>query len=338
MLLFRLFFKKLKLSIFLVVLSVFMGVIGFQLIENFNFIEAFYMSIITFSTVGFTEVRPLSPEGRLFTAGIIILNLGIFTYSLSTITDFLMDGEAKRIYLNYKNNMKIKQLKNHIIICGYGRNGKQAAQQLRLENQQVVVIESREIPQGTLFEKDGIFFIGEDATNEEALLKANIQNAKILITTLPKDADNIFVVLTAKELNPHIQIISRATTEAAEKKLKRAGCDHIVLPEKIGGSTMATLVTRPDAVEFFQLLASPTAPGIYFEEFTLQEIHHTSNYPTIRELNVRNKTGCSIIGIKLASGEYIINPSPDFQLSSNMVLILLGSPNQIAEFRKTYLI
>lgn len=326
--------RKISIGLFLITFTLSVGIIGFILIEGYTFLEAFYMTIITISTVGFEEIRPLSDGGRIFTSFLIITNIGIFAYAITTISSFIIEGEFRNFFKLSDVEEKLKKFKNHIVVCGYGRNGKEVCHELEKNKQSYLVIEKNKVVIERYLQSEDILFIEGDATDDDILLKANIQSAKALITTLPKDADNVFVALTAKEVNPKIQIISRASEESSEVKLLRAGVNNVILPEKIGGAHMASLVSHPDVVEFIQLITGQEGTGIAFEELDFGKLSDNFKDKTIKDLDIRNRTGANVIGLKDDNGKYIINPSADIPLSKNSKLILLGSEEQIKNVRK----
>jgi voltage-gated potassium channel len=305
-----------------------------MIIEDYSFIEAYYMTMNTITTTGFKEIYPLSDGGRIFTTLLLITSMGIFFYGVTTITGFIIEGEFRNFFKHYNVNKKIENMENHVIVCGYGRNGKQVCLELIDDDIPFLIIENRENVIEFIREDNRLFLEG-DATEEETLIKAGIKKARAIITTLPEDPDNLYVVLTARELNPGILIISRASSEASEGKLKRAGANNVIMPEKIGGAHMAALVTKPDITEFFaHLTGQGTDISITFEEITLANISKDPGQKSIRELDIRNKTGANIIGLRLPNGEYVINPPPDTLVNSDSKLILLGSEKQIQQMRK----
>ncbi|MFA7361409.1 MAG: potassium channel family protein [Candidatus Kapaibacterium sp.] len=218
----------------MLLISVVIGVAGYILLENYTFVEAFYMTMITITTAGYLEVHPLSDAGRIFTSLYLVTNIGIFFYGATTIVGLVIEGEFKNFYKNYNVKKKISELKDHVIICGYGRNGKQVCLELKDDKHPYMIIEKRENIIEELKTDENNLFIDGDATEEEVLIAAGIKNAKAIITTLPEDPDNVYVVLTARELNPSITIISRASNESSVNKLKRAGANNVIMPEKIG--------------------------------------------------------------------------------------------------------
>ncbi|MBP6757002.1 MAG: potassium channel family protein, partial [Bacteroidia bacterium] len=246
------FFSPLLILLFLWVI----GTVGYVIIDNYNWFDAFYMTVITVATVGYGEVQPLSHAGKTFTAFLIITSFGTFAYAVSSITKFVFDGEFNEFYKNQKLNASIEKLSDHIIICGYGRNGRQAAQVLKKHNQRFVVIESNVTITNSLNHKHSDLVIFGDGTQDEILLKAGIHRAKALITTLPVDADNVFIVLTARNLNKNLTIISRASEDNSDTKLKIAGANNVIMPDKVGGAHMASLVMKPDVIEFIDTITS----------------------------------------------------------------------------------
>ena len=332
------YFKNPLIIIFLLIFSIGFGTAGYMIIENFNFLEALYMTMNTISTVGFKEVRPLSDAGRIFTIIIIFSNIGFFFYGVTTIAGFIIEGEFKNFFKHYNVNKKIEKLENHVIVCGYGRNGKQVCLELIDDKIPFLVIENKEEVIEEIKENEKILFLEGDATEEEMLIDAGLKKAKAIITTLPEDPDNVYVALTSRELNPNITIISRASVETSESKLKRAGANNVIMPEKIGGAHMAALVTKPDITEFFAHLTGQGSDiSITFEELSLSNISEGYRNKSIKDLDVRNKTGANIIGLRMSDGKYVINPPADTIINHDSKLILLGSEKQISDMRKLIL-
>jgi voltage-gated potassium channel len=312
------------------------GVGGFMLIEHYNLVDAFYMTIITIGTVGFQEVHPLSAGGKLFTAFLIITSFGTFAYAISSITKYISDGEFKDYFKNKKVSAAIDSLNEHVIVCGFGRNGKQAAHVLKKHNTRFVVIEQKKDIVEAVNHKYSDLVLEGDATLDEILLKAGILKAKALITTLPIDADNLFIVLSARTLNPKLTIISRASEDNSDKKLKLAGADNVIMPDKIGGAHMASLVMKPDVMEFVDYITGQGGDNIRLEEITFANLSETYQNKTIRDLEVRNKSGANIIGFKTAQGEYIINPSADTIIIPDAKLFVLGTTEQIGKLKELF--
>jgi len=311
-----------------------MGVFGYHFISDYPYLDAFYMTISTVATVGFGEVHPLDQAGKIFTIFLIIISFGTFAYAISSITRFVMDGEFNQFFKNRKLNAAIQKLDNHVIICGYGRNGRQSAQVLKKHNQRFVVIEKSTELTGSMQHDYSELVINADATLDETLLKAGILRAKAIITTLPVDADNLFIVLTARNLNPKLTIISRASEDNSDTKLKIAGANNVIMPDKVGGAHMASLVMKPDVVEFVDYIVGQGGDSINLEEITFENVpEHLRNH-TLKDLEIRNKSGANIIGFKTATGEYIINPSADTKIIHDAKIFVLGTAEQIIRLKE----
>jgi len=224
-------------------------------------------------------------------------------------------------------------MENHVIICGYGRNGQQAAKELAANNQPFIVIDqNHDTVMKNISSKMAI--MEGDATTDEVLLKANIKRAKALITTLPIDADNLYVVLTARSLNPGLTIISRASDESTEAKLKFAGVNNIVMPEKVGGAHMASLVTRPDVIEFLEHLSIHGDEPTNLEEIVCSYLLENEPNKTINDLGIRKKTGANIIGFKQPDGKFILNPGPDTEVIQGSKFFILGTRDQVEKMKE----
>lgn len=326
--------NRVFLSIALLVGSLLAGILGFMTIEDYGFVDALFMTVITFSTVGYNEVQPLSEAGRLFTSSYIILNLGIFAYVVSVITTYIFEGELNHYLKNYRMSKELKKIQDHVIVCGFGRNGSKACEELANSNVPFVLVERDEANVESVISKYNVL-IGE-ATQDDVLRDAGIARAKAIITTLPSDADNVFITLTAKELNPHVKIIARASEDNTTNKLRRAGATKVVMPDAVGGIHMAQLVTKPYVIEFLDLFT-----GIGGNQFVLEEVPYNLlktdfQDKSIRELDVRNKTGATLVGFKDDVKGFIFNPSPDMLIGPDDVMILLGSREEVRKFQDIY--
>jgi voltage-gated potassium channel len=320
------YFKGLLIPLGLFVVLLLVGVIGYMSIEGYPFLDALYMTVITVGTVGFMEVHPLSTAGRVFTIFIILINIGAFTFFVTFITRYLLDGEFIRQYKRLKMDTSIQQLSNHVIVCGFGRNGTECAQVLH-ENQVpfVVIEEKNELPQDLPFEVK--FFMKGDATKDEVLKEAGIERARAIIATMPIDADNLFMVLTGRQLNPTITIISRASQDSSVNKLRIAGANNVIMPDKIGGAHMATLVMIPDVVELLSLMSTRNT-----DEFKVAEIMATRS-ALLGDLDLWKQCGCTLLGIK-NHNNYTLNPAPGYFLNIGERLIIMGSEQQIEQAKQ----
>ncbi|MCH2046223.1 MAG: NAD-binding protein, partial [Saprospiraceae bacterium] len=324
-------------SALLLFFTLIIGILGFVLIDDYTLSEAFYMTIITLSTVGYGEVKALSSTGQFFAALLIIFNIGIFAYAVSLISSFFVDGELRAFWKDYKIYKKIRGLENHTIICGYGRHGQEIVRELKKAGQDFVVIET-DTDRVEQMRRDSCIFLEGDATQDELLIDAGIKSARAIVITFGEDASNVYAVLTARELNPRIRIISRASEVKVEQKLLRAGADYVVLSEIIGGFYMATLVNQPNVVEFFNILSNMGEVSILFKEIDFEHLKKEFRNKQIQNLNLRAETGVNIIGVRNKKGKYIVNPNPNVCIEKGMRLIILGDNQQIERFQQKVLI
>ncbi len=323
---------RIALSFLLIIIPITIGTVGYMLIEDLNFIEAVYMSVITIATVGYGEVQPLTDAGRIFTIFLILTNLGLFAYAIGLITNTLIQNDFFEKYKSNKMKQRITKLSNHIIVCGYGRNGQEAIEVLKRNNMPFVIIESNPHIVNTQLADSDLLHLNADATTDEVLITAGIEHAFGLITTLPDDAANVYVTLTAREINHTMIIVSRASHDNSVKKLKRAGANNVIMPDKIGGAHMATLMVQPDVKEFIDILTSQgTDAGI--EEFSYEDIKKKVAGKTIQELHLRAQTGVNVIGLKKSNGDYVINPESNQELNEGDKLIVLATAKQMQAFK-----
>ena len=324
---------KLYISLLLVLVVLVIGILGFTMISNESFIDSLYMTIITMSTVGFGTLHELNSTEKLFTIFLIIVSIGVYGYAITALTEYLANDNFFYLLKYKKMQQKIKKLKHHTIVCGYGRNGRQAVVKLKKFNMPCVVIEKDKLILQEL-DENNILYVEGDATSDEALEKAALQNAKSLITALPSDADNLFVVLSARQINQKFTIISRASNESSCKKLMIAGATNIIMPDKIGGEHMASLVVTPDLVEFVDKLKITDEGSTNLEEIAINDLPSEFLNKTILDLDLRKISGCTVIGFKTSENEYIINPEVTTKLAPNSNLKVLGRPNQIQKLRQ----
>ena len=298
-----------------------------MLIEDWEVADAFYMTIITVTTVGFREVHELSTSGQLFTTILIVTTFGVFTYALTLITNYLVGGAYKKDLKEITLKKTLDKLEDHVIICGLGRVGMQVAEKLTMHDQPYIIIDR----DSSIYDefKDAAVIHG-DATQDHNLEIAQITKAKALITSLPQDADNLFVVLSARSLNPKLQIISRASIFSSIKKLKIAGADNVIMPDSVGGSHMASLIATPNLVEFLDYVSIQGEGDVSLEEVVFECPKGESFM--INDLMVK-KSGCNLIGIRDEFGEYIINPSEELPVSNEARLFVLGTKSQIHELK-----
>jgi len=309
------------------------GIFGFMIIDDYSFVNALYMTVITMSTVGFREAQPLSDGGKIFTAFLILGSLGILTYFITSLTQNLFQKQLSFFYTGSSRKNKKTKMENHVVVVGYGRNGDQVVRELLANKSNIVVIDQNHNIVINNMSRP-IRFLEGDATDDEVLIKADIKTARSLISTLPNDADNLFVVLTARALNPGLKIISRASSDSSEKKLRMAGVDSVVMPERVGGAHMATLVAKPDLVEFIEHLTLHDTDQAQLMEIMCTELPESFLNKAIKEIGIRTISGANIIGFKTATGDLIINPSGETKLVPNSKLFVLGTNDQIAKMQE----
>ena len=331
----RLFRVKIYTAVFLLCFILLIGVLGFRVMSNYSWVDALYMTVITITTVGFGEVQPLDDNAKIFTIFLILASVVILGYAITVITEYILSKNGFEELKQKKMQKKIDGFNNHIIICGYGRNGKQAAKKLLAYEKPFVVIEKdRDIIDK--HQSEQVPFVIGNANEDDILFQAGIDRADTLISALPNDADNLFVVLSARQINENMNIISRASQETSYQKLKLAGANNVILPDRIGGDHMASLVVVPDLIEFIDNLSIVGKANINIEEVAVEKLFSTSKIETLRHLDLRKRTGCTVIGYKDGQGEYVVNPEADMQLEPHSKIIVLGRPEQIQKLNSIY--
>ncbi|WP_347924648.1 potassium channel protein [Pontimicrobium sp. SW4] len=332
----KVFRSKVNTAITLLLILLCIGVIGFKYLNEYTWLDAFYMTVITITTVGFKEVGgSLDSQSKIFTIFLILTSVVIVGYAIKVITEYIITKNNVEELKQKKMQKKIDALSNHVIICGYGRNGKQAAKKLLAHKRSFVVIEAKKETVDK-HQSDMVPFVYGNANEDDILMQAGVDRASCLISALPSDSDNVFVVLSARQINKDIRIISRASQETTYGKLKLAGANNVILPDKIGGDHMASLVVVPDLLEFIDNLSIVGETNINIEEISVEHLYDTSQIKTIRDLDLRKKTGCNVIGYKNENGEYLINPEAEQKLNPNSKVIVLGRPEQIQKLNSLY--
>jgi len=329
-----LFKSKIYIALILLTVVLLIGVFGFHFLSDYSWLDALYMTIITVTTVGFGEVEPLDANAKIFTIFLIVSSVFIFAYSISVISEYILGRNSLQILKLKKVKNKINDLSGHVIICGYGRNGAQAVEKLMAYKKPFVVVEKdREVIEK---HEDELLFVEGDANEDSVLEQAGIANAKYLITAMPDDADNLFVVLSARQLNKDLFIISRASQITSQKKLQLAGANKVIMPDKIGGDHMASLVVMPDLISFLDKLSTEGKHTTTLEEVSIEDFRNQVECNSLRDLDLRRKTGCTIIGYIAPDGEYILNPEADLELEPRSKVIVLGRPEQITKLNEMF--
>jgi len=316
--------KKLILVLGLIVFIVSIGTIGYIVIEGWNFLDSLFMTITTLTTVGYREVRELSSSGRWFTIILIIGGVGTMLYALSTGAKFILEGEIQELVGRRRLEKKIRELKDHYIVCGYGRMGRIIAKELKSERVKLVVIEKNPV----VLENDEAFVIEGDATQDKILKEAGIERAKGLISVLPTDAENLYVVLSAKGLNPDLFIVARAGEEGSEQKLLRAGADRVISPYHIGGLRIAHTVIKPAVVDFIELATKSGNIDLQMEEIPIPEGSGLTGL-TLDQCGIGRDLGVIIVAIKKPAGDMQFNPTFRTLVEPGDTLIALGEVSRL---------
>jgi voltage-gated potassium channel len=318
---------KLRIALIMLAGIITMGTCGYYFFEHMPLFDAFYMTIITISTVGFSEIRPLSMLGRIITVIIIILGISVVTYTAGIIVQWLVGGELQKIFGRRKLQKQIANLKNHYIICGFGRIGHIICQELYEEKIDFVVIEQDPAAIADM-QTEKYLFLEMDATSEEALMAAGIMTAKGLVTAVNSDANNVFITLTAKGLRPDIFVLARSSEEKNEKKLIKAGATRVVSPYMIGARRMAHVLKRPTVVDFIDIATLGNRLGLIMEEAIIDTKSRFIGKNLI-DSHIRQDFGVIIVAIKKMSGTMIFNPVPTETLEAGDVIVVIGKKDDL---------
>jgi voltage-gated potassium channel len=330
--------RRIITALALLLTTITIGVTGFHLIEGLGFVDALYMTFITVSTVGFETAgdHGFTQNGKIFVVALIIFAIGTFTYAITTLTTLLLEGEIRDLLKGYRVNKEINKLSNHVIICGLGRNGRQSAVELIDENVPWVAIEhNEEVIAKFLDQFPKALVLRGDATSEELLQKANLSSARGVISALADDAANVFVTLTIRQMNPTVHLVARASNESTIKKLEIAGANRVILPNVLGGRKMAKLITRPALMDFVDLITGQGQSHLRLEEI------HCGDYPglqgkTLRDLDIRSRTGVLVLGMQDKAGRFELNPNVNKAVQSEESLFIIGEEKQITAFMQEF--
>lgn len=308
------------------------GSTGYMAIEGWSFFESFYMTVITITTVGYGEVQDLSEAGRFFTVVLIIVGMGIIIYIVGMFAEAMVDLQLRKMLGRKKLDQQIKKIKDHFIVCGFGRIGKVICKELKEKKFPMLVIDNT--PEANeLLENESIPYIIDDATSEDVLIEAGIERARGLISVVASDADNLFITLTARGLNHSAFIIARADEEKSEKKLMRAGADKVFLPYIIGGQKMAQSITKPAVTDFLEFTVHNRDMGLEMEEVKVSKGSRLNGLK-LMESGIRQEMDIIIVAIRKRSGEMEFNPSSKTRIEEGDTLIALGKNNDLIKLGK----
>ena len=324
--------RQTLISVIMSIALILGGSFGYMIIEDWNFFDSLYMTVITIATVGFSEIHQVSVPGRTFTLVLIFLGVGYFLYVAGGIIQILVEGRIRHVMGRHKLHRRISRLKNHYIVCGYGRIGRALTHHLTQRYLDVVVIEqSKErLPR---MDEDGILYLMGEATSEEMLLKAGAKRAKGIVTAVGTDADNVFLVLIAKQINPDIFVVARASQNATKKTLQAAGADKVVSPYDLGARRMAHAILRPTVIEFLEMAFADDATDVQVEELPVS-VDSTLTGVSLMESGIRQKYNLIIITIKKADGSMHFNPGAHARIEANDTVIVVGRARDLKRLER----
>jgi voltage-gated potassium channel len=297
-----------------------------------GFDDAFYMTIITLATVGYGEVHQISDTGRIFTIILIVAGVGYFMYVVGLIVQFLVEDRIRVILGRRKLDKQIAKLKDHYIICGYGRIGRVLARYLTERYLDVVIIEKNADRQAAM-DEDGVLYLVGEATDESLLLRAGIRSAKGLITAVATDADNVFLTLIAKQLNPDLFIVARAIQNTAKRTLQAAGAAKVISPYDLGARRMAHAILRPTVIKFLELAFTDESTDIMMEEIRVRSTSSLLNV-ALKDSGIRQRLDLIILTIKKADGQLIFNPKADTRIETDDTLVVVGQAKSVNQLEK----
>jgi len=319
--------RHLIFSLSILILIIAAGTIGYMMIEGWPFVDALYMTVITISTVGFKEVNQVGEGGRIFTMVLVFSGVGFTLYVAAAVVQFMVEGRIRIIMGRRRLNKKIDRLKNHYIVCGYGRIGRVLCRHLKRANIDVAVIE-RDSGQIPVMDEDGVLYIVGEATDENSLIKAGIERAKAVIAALATDTDNVFLVLTARQLVPELLIMARASQETAKIKLRAAGANYVESPYEMGAVSMAHRIIRPTVTSFLDLAFAHKRKDIQMEEIPVSNASELVNVQ-LKDSGIRQDYNLIIIAIKKADGNMLFNPSFEAVIAPNDTVIAVGEVDNL---------
>jgi len=323
--------QKLRVVVLALVLTVAGGTLGLMYLEDMGFVDSLYMVVITLSTVGFGEVKQLADDSRLFVMALIIIGVILGGFSVTVLGQMVLEGQFKEIVSRRKMDKRLGRLSNHYILAGFGRVGRQVAREFQKENVPFVVVEKDQEAVDRMM-NGGLLHVQGDATDEDVLRRVNIEQAHTLVSTLPDEAHNVYLTLTARQMNSRLKIIARADFEEGEKKLRRAGADQVVIPHVIGGIRMAMASLRPNVVDFMQL-ASIGEEGLTLEEVVIPSNSQFVN-KSLLDSGLKQQFGVTIIGIRPSGGRMLLNPAPTTMLQGGDIMVLIGHIDKLEQLNR----
>jgi voltage-gated potassium channel len=320
--------RKIIIIAVIFVLLVLCGTFGYMYFENMGFWMGMYLTIITVFTVGYGDFVPIHPSGRIFTVFLVIISVSFVFYTFTKITETMIEGELRGLYKRRKMNKEISRLRDHYIVCGFGRIGKEICKILKEHHRSFLVIEKDEEELKSLEELQYMRLQG-DASADEVLQTAGIERAKGLVSVVASDADNLYITLTARGLNPNLFIMARSSGgPGVQTKLKRAGATKVISPYSIGARRMAHLIVRPTVTDFIDLTMRAGELDLMMEELLVSPTSHL-NGKNLVESEIRKKYDVIVVAIKRQDGTMLFNPKPNSVIMAGDILIVLGATDHI---------
>lgn len=324
--------RKLQYSVLVLFLVLATGTIGYQLVEGWSFLDSLYMTVITLATIGYREVHELSTGGKIFTMSLVFFGVGAMAYALRNATHVMLEGELRHVLGRRKLKRTLRGLKNHYIICGFGRMGRIIASEFREDGVQFVVIENKPNVVAGIPDAD-LLVIQGDSTQDAILHEASIGEAKGLVSVLSSDADNLLVVLSARSLNPALRIVARASADDIEAKLKRAGADKVISPYHMGGIRMAHAMLKPTVTDFLEITVQDKTVDLDLEELCVAEGSKLAGR-ALNDSNIRRDYGAILVALKRKSGEMIFAPTGETRIEAGDTMIVLGQVKQLEKMEE----
>jgi voltage-gated potassium channel len=315
------------LGILMLVAVIVISTMGFSAIENWSYLDSFYMTLITISTVGYREVNPLSPEGRLFASFVIIMGLGTAFFTTTMLGRVILEGEFRGTVERRSMRRKIDSLQGHSIVCGFGRTGRIVAELLHEDGYPFCVIENNRDAEDELRELGYLYLIG-DATEAEVLRGAGAERAQAVMALLPSDADNLYLTMTAREVNADVTVVARAFDTAAEMRLQRGGANNVISTHKIAAHRVLQAAVHPTVEEFVDLVTDRQQLSLFMEEVRLSSDSELAGR-SIKDSDIRAKYGVIVVTIKKASGEVIFNPDASVILEEGDTFVAIGEKTNL---------
>lgn len=327
--------NNLKTALIIIAALIAIGSVGFHAIEGWGLLESLYVTVMTLTTVGYGDFAPQSRTGMVFTVALVAVGVGTMLYTVGLVAQSMVEGRLMNLMGRGKMEKTIEKMSNHYIICGCGRIGMLIARELAAEKMPCVVVDNRPGVIQRLQEEGFVHFQG-DATHDKSLIEAGIKRARGIVCVLPTDAQNLYVILTAKELNPDIWVLARSEEEQSERRLLRAGADRVISPYTLGGNRMAMAILRPAMLDFIEITTRRQSLELRMDELPIRERSPIIG-KSLEESGIRQRYGLIIVAVKKDSGKMIFNPVAGYVIESGDKLIALGEEDNVTKLSQAFL-